>query len=811
MNLSPLCQKLSKYSRLTATVPVAAIMVSGLLVGCPAPVSLSASAKSLPTQAVAPAPSGAASLLPDDTLSAFGLFGKKELGSLESVDVTGQPFSKAYRLTTLQSPPNQWELQLGTFIQKPVKKGDTILLRFYIRSIKGQAETGEARTHAGFGTGAPEWAKSMGEAVGIPHDWKCIEVPFTARYDTEPNHSLVTFDMGFAPQSFEIGGIELLDYGTSKTVAELPRTRSDYAGQEDSAPWRKAALARIEKLRKGDLTVTVVDAVGKPVPNAKVSVRMKRHAFRFGAAVAADTLTQPGATSDKYREMVRSLYNAAPVENHLKWPFWEGWARADADKSVDWLVENEIARPISGPLVWGGWTNLPDDMKAHQSDKAYLRKRIKDNIKAQIGAYPGKIREWEVINEPFAQNDLWKILGYEAMAEVFAEAHAVAPKAFLTINDYSPLDGAAKTNAHLNAYYQYIADLKAAKAPVDGIGFQCHFGSNIVPPERVISGLDRFATFGLPISITEFDIDSTDEDLQRRYLRDFLTAAFSHPAVDTILMWGFWEGKHWLPNAALYRTDWSIKPSGQAWLDLVHRDWWTNADGKTDAAGSYKTRGFYGVYELTATAPGGKTKTVWLPFEKAEKAGKPLTIRLDSVVAPKPRWIAQQEKSEQQKTARLAAGVPLLQINPAAPYNLLANKALAGSEPVAVTGQFFATATRFTVTKATAQPWEVQALVVTQEEIKKGDHLKMSFWVRATPGEGNGKLTASFQTGGPEYAVFRAETLNTTSDWKRVELTFTAQYDRAAGGAMLVLQMGYLPQSLEVGGLSATNFGSKAH
>ena len=121
-------------------------------------------------------------------------------------------------------------------------------------------------------------------------------------------------------------------------------------------------------------------------------------------------------------------------------------------------------------------------------------------------------------------------------------------------------------------------------------------------------------------------MDTADEDLQKRYMRDFMTAAFSHPAVNEIIQWGFWEGKHWLPNAALYRKDWTIKPNGQAWLDLVKRDWWTNADGATGADGSYRTRGFYGDYEITVTGADGVRRTVLARLEKG-KAGL-VSVRL---------------------------------------------------------------------------------------------------------------------------------------------------------------------------------------
>ena len=69
---------------------------------------------------------------------------------------------------------------------------------------------------------------------------------------------------------------------------------------------------------------------------------------------------------------------------------------------------------------------------------------------------------------------------------------------------------------------------------------------------------------------------------------------------------GFWEGAHWRPRAALWNGDWTIRPHGQAWLDLVTKEWWTNLDGVTDARGRFTARGFCGDYEVTVEH-GGKT------------------------------------------------------------------------------------------------------------------------------------------------------------------------------------------------------------
>jgi endo-1,4-beta-xylanase len=81
------------------------------------------------------------------------------------------------------------------------------------------------------------------------------------------------------------------------------------------------------------------------------------------------------------------------------------------------------------------------------------------------------------------------------------------------------------------------------------------------------------------------------------------------------LMWGYWEGQHWIPNAALYRQDWSIKPNGQAYKDLLFKRWWTNVTGLSNTNGQYGTRGFLGYYKITGTL-GAKTVTQTIKLEK---------------------------------------------------------------------------------------------------------------------------------------------------------------------------------------------------
>ncbi len=410
----------------------------------------------------------------------------------------------------------------------------------------------------------------------------------------------------YDPQVVEVGGTELLSYGREMDIARLPRTRLRYEGQAADAAWRAAAQQRIEKYRKADLTVTVLDAEGKPAAGARVQVNMTRHAFGWGSAVTADLLTADTADARTYRETVATLYNKVVFENDLKWPGWERKERrATVFDAIRWLEKSNIE--IRGHcLVWPSWRHLPRDVARLADNPSALRRRVGDHVTDEVSALRGKLVQWDVINEPYTNHDLMDVLGNEAMVEWFRLARQADAEVRLFINDYAILAAGGRDTAHQDHYEQTIRYLLDQKAPLGGIGLQAHFASDLTPPARLIQILDRFSRFGLPLEVTEHDINISDEQLQADYTRDFLTAVFSHPSVNGILTWGFWEGRHWRPNAAYFRRDWSLTPAGQVWIDLVRDKWWTRESGVTDAAGRFTVRGFLGQYDVEA-AQGDRT------------------------------------------------------------------------------------------------------------------------------------------------------------------------------------------------------------
>ena len=176
-------------------------------------------------------------------------------------------------------------------------------------------------------------------------------------------------------------------------------------------------------------------------------------------------------------------------------------------------------------------------------------------------------------------------------------------------NDYAALIHGGHPTGHKTHFEKTINYLIDNGAPIDGIGIQGHFGSLLTPPHRILEELDHWGSFGKKIMITEFDVIVPDEQLRVDFLRDFFISCFSHESVDGIVVWGFWAGSHWKPQAAFYDKDWKLTKMGQQWKELT-KQWHTDQTLTTDSNGIVKLRGFIGDYKVVVD---GETFSFALP------------------------------------------------------------------------------------------------------------------------------------------------------------------------------------------------------
>jgi GH35 family endo-1,4-beta-xylanase len=549
--------------------------------------------------------------------SAIGSLPKKsdsKFGTRALIPVAGQSFSQALQAEISVIPPQKWDEHIRFSTTCALNKQDVLFVRFFARGHAQKEESGLARICVLIEKNGPPYTKELSQNIDLSREWKEYYVPVRLDNNYPERGALTGFDLGHRIQTVEIADFELLSFGTKVDIRSLPRMRVTYPGSEPNAPWRVEANKRIEQLRKGDLSVVVKDSAGKRLPNATVKVTQTRQAFGWGSAVTVRNILRQDNTGEQYRKIIAENFSRVVFENDLKWQSWDNPRHhADILKATQWLRDHNIE--IRGHcLVWPSWKNTPRDLVTLKDDPAALRKRINEHITNEVATMSGKLVDWDVINEPYDNHDVMKILGNDEMIAWFKLARAYDPKANLYLNDYSILSAGGMDVRHQDHFEKTLRFLKDGGAPINGLGMQGHFGGAATPPERMLSILDRFAKLGLSISITEHDIDTEDEQFQADFTRDFLITTFSHPSVVAVLTWGFWEGSHWRPNAAYYRRDWSIKPAGQVWMDLVRKQWRTELEGKTDSTGRFATRGFLGDYTITVTHNGKTTtKTATLP------------------------------------------------------------------------------------------------------------------------------------------------------------------------------------------------------
>lgn len=542
--------------------------------------------------------------------------------TLTAINIENQPFTKGIRFTTGAAMNNSWDAQIKFTSAAGIAKDDVVLVAFYARTTASQQE---------FGIGAltvciennTSYAKEIYYKVNIGKEWKQYYASAKCANTLAASAVSYSFHIGYPNQTVEIADVKFLNYKNALTLAQLPITEVTYFGREAGAAWRAPANERIDQLRKGMVDMVVYDEQGQVVKDATISIEMTRHKFGFGSAVAASTFL----SNITYRKKVYELFNEVVFENDLKWGPFNPNSTSNIRRSLDSLDKKKIeARGHN--VIWPSFNYIPSTVASLKNNPVALRNEIEKRIDDVTKFTGGRLNDWDVLNEPYSEKDVQAILGDEVMADWFKRVRANDRKVKLYINDYSILTSGGNDVKHQDGYFNIIKYIDEKGGKIEGIGMQGHFNSDLTPITKVYSILERFATPGKEIKITEHDINITQRAVQADYTRDFMTICFSHPSVKSFLTWGFWASQHWLPDGAFYASDWSVRPHGEVFKDLVFNQWWTKKTDKiTDSEGKVSFEGFLGTYKYTIKA-GIKERTGTFSIDHSKQSGAANSVTL---------------------------------------------------------------------------------------------------------------------------------------------------------------------------------------
>ena len=360
----------------------------------------------------------------------------------------------------------------------------------------------------------------------------------------------------------------------------------------------------IEQCRTGVLTI-------RTRPGAQVQVNQTRHEFWFGAAISSGIFGGRADQADReaYLRTFQENFNAGVFENALKWEPMEprrGEVNyAVVDSILEWADEHDI--PVRGHCIFWGTEGRVQNWLKELDDDA-LRQAVENRGRSLLTRYKGRIPEYDLNNEMIHGNYYEKRLGPGITADMARWAKESDPGTVLFVNDYDILTG-----NRVKDYVAHIQGLLDQKAPIGGIGVQGHLHGDDFDPRQLKRALDTLAQFGLPIRITEFnfpgqrskyrrdrraELTPDEEKRKAEALEEYLRICFAHPAVEGIMLWGFWEGANWIRQSSLWKRDWTPTPAAKAYRDLVFNEWWTKWEGTADDKGLCEVRVFYGQHKV---------------------------------------------------------------------------------------------------------------------------------------------------------------------------------------------------------------------
>ncbi|MFH1032299.1 MAG: endo-1,4-beta-xylanase [Chloroflexota bacterium] len=374
----------------------------------------------------------------------------------------------------------------------------------------------------------------------------------------------------------------------------------------------------IEKYRKGDAIITVLDSKGQPTSGLKVEYQQTRHSFLFG--VAFPTPYDRGS-----EEKLRSLMKEAGINYTTIGVHWSsreptpGVYRLEPGLTDTLRKYNFAGVGYSLIYLTKLWTVIPDYI--YRSTFEEFRNAVYPHIYRVVSAYKQDIKIWNVLHEPMSQQANSLGLTSKQTIEIIKEGTRA-------IRDADPNARILIANDNAGGdlqgvyFYDFLKEALQSNVDFDIIGLEFYYNNSgrfFHRARRTLTAMaeliDKYSTLGKKIQITELSAPSDNiegnkgywdqlwsQELQAEYLKAAYTLFFSKPKVEAIAWWGAADRTGWgsyLYGSLLDEQD-RPKKSYYALKQLIN-SWMTSGTSVTNDKGQVTFRGFGGTYDVTVT------------------------------------------------------------------------------------------------------------------------------------------------------------------------------------------------------------------
>jgi GH35 family endo-1,4-beta-xylanase len=415
--------------------------------------------------------------------------------------------------------------------------------------------------------------------------------------------------------------------------------------QSNNIQWYNQAQQRIDTLRKGPFSIDIIDQNGTPY-TGPVKIRLKKHEFDFGVAFdfyEGDLITDVPTQTQWTQATMYKYFNYGVNENSFKWSGIQAQRNnltyETFERALNW-AEKVGWEMRAHTLLWGG-TNYEDDHPTPRwvkdlSTPEDMLAACEERVKRDIGRYKGRVKEYDVVNEPVHATYLQSLVGDSLNWKAFQWAREADPDAALFINEYN----VEYSWGNADRYLELIQKILDMGGPVSGIGMQSHFWDCCRPDiASFVTQINKLASLGLPVRLTEFDYGGnlTEAEQAEDFIK-VMTIAFSHPAITGVIYWSMSDRNAWRENSGLFRTDNRPKLAADTLLYLTQNLWSTQIDTVVSASEALQFQAYYGDYLIEVPFEGG-TKEFVVPFTKANR-NTHFTLRESEATVKSPDLVA---------------------------------------------------------------------------------------------------------------------------------------------------------------------------
>jgi len=277
----------------------------------------------------------------------------------------------------------------------------------------------------------------------------------------------------------------------------------------------------------GDLSATTTfDESGTPLTHLLIAEQGKDGKWvwsNLNSKIAADRTNlnlgvlvglYPGSPDfDKLQEIQTYYFNSALI--NVNWSNLQpnnekiDYQASGLDWSVNFAHRNMKGSSLGLSLVWAA--DAPAWLKNGNFSRDELISIMTDHITEVMTRYKGKIGAWVVVNEPYISpyrtDDVFhKVIGSDYIEIAFQAARESDPSAVLIYNDTL---NETPDGLMTNLTRETVDNLKS-KNLIDAVGLQMHLDGSKPPTKEEL--IKTMKTYGLPVYITEFDVNMKNVD-----------------------------------------------------------------------------------------------------------------------------------------------------------------------------------------------------------------------------------------------------------------------------------------------------------